>query len=233
VVPTGSSHGLLLFAGRFFDQQRADSSLIRLSDYPEPPLGSHLIYKLERTHVLEAYSELLRIHWKPAYIQWARPALGNPSTILSDELWEDVRLGDEPAKTVVVDALMGAPPLRLWSTGTERTITVPTTAIDLVSLTERLERRTRAHEELVATIAQRAVVAEIEPVESSVVDLFIERRLIVEVKTITQDAVAQTRSALSQLYYYRFLYRNVAPAAKLLAVFSSMPTVHGRRDYVP
>jgi hypothetical protein len=38
VVPTGSSHGLLLFAGRFFDQQRADSSLIRLSDYPEPPL---------------------------------------------------------------------------------------------------------------------------------------------------------------------------------------------------
>jgi hypothetical protein len=38
VVPTGSSHGRLLFAGRFFDQQRADSSLIRLSDYPEPPL---------------------------------------------------------------------------------------------------------------------------------------------------------------------------------------------------
>jgi hypothetical protein len=32
VVPTGSSHGLLLFAGRFFDQQRADSSLSGLSD---------------------------------------------------------------------------------------------------------------------------------------------------------------------------------------------------------
>ena len=96
----------------------------------------------------------------------------------------------------------------------------PLSEIDVEAQRQALERRIDAHAELLDDIARAARDAGLRYCETSYIDLVVGRKLIIEAKSVDEDAVAQVRAALGQLYYYRFHYRNKYPKATLVAAFN-------------
>ena len=96
-----------------------------------------------------------------------------------------------------------------------------------------LERRTAEHEELLELIAGK-LLNHMEPepeLEISLrVDLLVNRSVLIEAKTIGEDAhYTQVSKALSQLLTYRFIYGGEMDTIDLMAVFSARP-YHGALD---
>jgi len=101
--------------------------------------------------------------------------------------------------------------------------------VDVVSWMIEIERRAAQHEDLLRRVAAKATGHTLE--RSPLVDLVVDRHLIIEVKSLEDDVVAQSRTALAQLYHYRFVYRNILPTARLLVIFGRRP-VNASTDFV-
>ena len=120
-------------------------------------------------------------------------------------------------------------PLSVWNPVDRQRGSFLPHPIDAISWIIRLERRSAKHEELLRTVAARAQGHLLE--RSLSIDLVVDRNIIVEIKSLEEDPVAQTRAALAQLYHYRFAYREELPQSRLLAVFGGRPA-DGRTDLV-
>jgi MrcB-like, N-terminal domain len=95
---------------------------------------------------------------------------------------------------------------------------------DVEAARQSLERRSMGHEALVQAVARCARRSNLVCEYNLHVDLLIARRWIIEAKTIDGDEITQVRHALSQLLYYRWLYRETIPNPILVAVFDRPPT---------
>jgi hypothetical protein len=91
---------------------------------------------------------------------------------------------------------------------------------DYKAMLKKLERRSRAHNKIVYSLADKYRNEGRKVQFSNYVDLLLDKNVVIEVKTISAKPVNQVRAALAQLYHYRFAYRQALPNAKLVAVFS-------------
>ena len=86
------------------------------------------------------------------------------------------------------------------------------------------ERRTLAHKELLDRVREKA--KHLQVYRLILIDLVIAGAFI-EIKSIEEDAVRQARSALAQLYHYKFVYREQYGDPALLAIFGKEPIAEG------
>jgi len=178
----------------------------------------HYVFHTTPLSHLAWLSGTMKIQWSGADVNWVQRASGEPKIVTA--------LGGADG-AVASPVLAAAAPLSAWQASERRARALPSQPVDVVSWMQRLELRSASHEELLERVVARAVGRVVE--RSVLLDLVVDRRLIIEIKSVMGDAVAQVRAALAQLYHYRFVYRETLPEAQLLAVFGSRP-VDGTTD---
>ncbi|MBV8581171.1 MAG: DUF3578 domain-containing protein [Candidatus Eremiobacteraeota bacterium] len=104
-----------------------------------------------------------------------------------------------------------------------QSLTAAPSDVDLEAWRQALERRTRSHRLLLDRVAAAAEAAFLPYRQTTHIDLLVDRRFIVEAKSLRGDDTAQSRAALAQLYYYKFIYRERYFNPELLAVFDAEP----------
>lgn len=136
-------------------------------------------------------------------------AIGN---ILGADSLADIVLGDETA-----------PPMQKFSAAAFRrkSSAASIDSINVAQMLASLDRRNKSHAEIIRLVHQRAQRAGLRTEFSTLVDLFVDGRLMIEVKSINGDHSRQVRAALAQLYHYRFLYRDKYKETELMAVFGA------------
>jgi hypothetical protein len=185
----------------------------------------HYVFSTTPLPHLAWLSGILKIQWSGADINWAQPALSSGNEIVA----MTPACPPSGAHDTMREFVPYAPPLSTWTPVDRRPMTVQSRPVDAVAWMIDIERRSAKHEDLLRRVA---ATAEGYTLECSLqVDLVVDRELIIEVKSLEDDVVAQARAALAQLYHYRFVYRDVLPAAKLLVIFGRRP-VDASTDFV-
>jgi hypothetical protein len=125
---------------------------------------------------------------------------------------------------VCYSARISAPPVKLFEQSAfdqPAPWDVEPGSVDAAEMLQKLERRSKQHNAIVSSIAKLFGGGGRSVEYSDFIDLLVDGRIIIELKTVLQNPVKQVRAALDQLYYYRFAYRNQIKAPKLVAVFSA------------
>jgi hypothetical protein len=129
-----------------------------------------------------------------------------------DDLLQDVAFGKEKFPNLISYDPATQQDTKPWErTGGE---------VDFTAALQKLERRSAEHNSIVKALARVALRQQLATASSDYIDLLIDQRVIVEVKTIDENPTKQVRAALAQLFHYRFAYRNQLKSPRLVAVFS-------------
>jgi MrcB-like, N-terminal domain len=95
---------------------------------------------------------------------------------------------------------------------------------DLEAALQKRERASAAHERVVQSIVRAVDQAKLPPAqETQHIDVLIDNRYIIEVKSLQRDDPQQMRDGVAQLLYYRFLYRKIVKDAALFLVLGRRP----------
>lgn len=98
----------------------------------------------------------------------------------------------------------------------------------MAAMAQKQERRNEMHESLADQVADLANNARLPTARSDYIDLLVDSKIMIEVKTIQDDTIRQSRAALAQLYHYRFEYRETLIQPTLAAIFNARPTHTGK-----
>jgi hypothetical protein len=175
----------------------------------------HYVFRTTLLPHLSWLRGVMKIQWSGADIRWAQAASERPKVITS---LGGGRYSDPPGLAAV---LSDAPPLSPWRPTQREPRAVPSQPVDVIAWMQRLELRSASHEALLERVAALAAGRVVE--SSILLDLVVDGRILIEVKSVMSDAVTQVRAALAQLYHYRFVYRKALPNPELLAVFGNRP----------
>lgn len=98
------------------------------------------------------------------------------------------------------------------------------------------KRRNESHRVTLDAVAGAAKSAHLDYKKTQYADLVIlpsasENATLIEVKSLESDDVKQTRAALAQLYFYKFIHAELYPHTQLAAVFSRRP-VHSTHSLI-
>jgi len=134
------------------------------------------------------------------------------------------------AESLLADivAPTNAPPVRTYVPRSAEAWQTDGKRADAFTMLKNHERRTQAHQDLLTEVWARRPKGSTGE-ESDLIDLLINGKTFIEIKSISGDELRQVRAALAQLYHYRFVYRRDYPQPDLLAVFEQKP-IHKGED---
>jgi hypothetical protein len=178
--------------------------------------GTHLVFQTRPLGYLSELSERLTIRWDGGPQNWVQKAQGNTARVIS--------LSDSAVDTALLSDMAIAPAFTPWQPR-QTTFATAFRSIDVISMCDRQEQRSRAHEKLLANVVEAAKGHTTK--SSLLVDLLVNERILIEIKSLEDDALIQVRAALAQLYHYRFVYRHDLRSPDMLAVFGKPPIVRG------
>jgi hypothetical protein len=182
----------------------------------------HYVFQTRLLPHLAWLTGTMKIRWSGGELRWVQSASEGPKIVTA------LGADDGPGAPFGVSGMLAAvAPLSVWRASERRARALPSQPVDVIAWMQRLELRSASHEQLLERVAARAVGRAVE--SSALLDLVVDRRVMIEIKSVMGDAVMQARAALAQLYHYRFVYREMLPEALLLAVFGSRP-VDGTTD---
>lgn len=99
------------------------------------------------------------------------------------------------------------------------------TETDLDAARQARERASKTHEAVVLAVVAAASKAKAGSAEDNPhIDVIVNSRFLVEVKSTKDNELRQMRSAVAQLLFYRFLYRDRYHEPVLIAAFSQPPS---------